>query len=80
MEFSSDVETRKIPALLEAFFENVLFDEEPIFVSGEATITILDVSTAAADELLKRCSEYYRRRVSLRDLKQPSWKLLRQLA
>ena len=71
MEFSSDVETRKIPALVEAFFEHVLFDEEPIFVSDEATIW--DVSMAAPEELLRRCSEYYKKPVSMEDLGQPLW-------
>ena len=77
MEFSSDVEMRKIPELAQEFFEQVLFDEESFFVSDEATIW--DVSMAAPEELLKRCSEYYRTPVSSEDLKQPLWKLIRQL-
>lgn len=78
MEFSSDVETRKISALVDAFFEHVLYDEEPLFVSDEATIW--DVSMAGPEELVKRCSEYYNKPVSIDDFKQPLWKLLKQLA
>ena len=44
MEYSSDSETRKLPAEAQEFFERILFDEEPIFVSDEATI--FDVSTS----------------------------------
>jgi hypothetical protein len=38
VEFSSDVEMRKIPELAQEFFDQVLFDEESFFVSDEATI------------------------------------------
>jgi hypothetical protein len=77
MEFSSDVEMQKVSREAQEFFEKVLFDEEPVFVSDDATIW--DVSTSTADELVKRCSEYYKKPVSVGDLKQPLWKLLRQL-
>lgn len=78
MEFGSDVEIRKIADLLEDLFQYVLYDEEPLFVGDEATIW--DVSTATPEELLRRCSEYYRASVALEDLKQPLWKLLPQLS
>jgi hypothetical protein len=77
MEFSSDNEIRNIPGLVGEFFQHVLFDEEPLFVGDEATIW--DVSMATPEELLNRLSEYYGQAVSLEDLKQPLWKLLRQL-
>ena len=77
MEFGSTEKVDKIPDLLQAFFEHVLYDEEPIFVSDEATIW--DVSMAAPEDLLRRCSEYYGTSVSLEDLRQPLWKLLQQL-
>jgi hypothetical protein len=77
MEFSSDVEMRKIQALAREFFEHVLFDEEPLFVSDEASIG--DVSMASREELMKRCSEYYGTSVYADDLKQPLWKLIREL-
>ena len=77
MEFSSDVEMGKIPEFARELFEHVLYDEEPLFVSDEATIW--DVSMAAPEEITKRCSEYYGIPVSIDDLKQPLWKLLPQL-
>jgi hypothetical protein len=77
MEYSSDVEMRKVSREAQEFFEKVLYDEEPVFVSDEATIW--DVSMSTADELLERCSKYYGKALSAGDLKQPLWKLLRQL-
>lgn len=77
MEFSSDTEIRKVPELLDELFVHVLYDEEPLFVSDEATIW--DVSMADPEELLKRISAYYGSPVSIEDLKLPLWKLLRQL-
>jgi hypothetical protein len=78
MEFGSDERVQRIPELAQEFFEHVLYDEEPLFVSDEATIW--DVSMAAPEELRRRCSEYYGTSVSLDDLKQPLWKLLPQLS
>lgn len=79
MEFSSDDKMQQIAALAHEFFEHVLSDEyEPVFVGDEATIW--DVSMAAPEELVRRCSEYYGTSVSLDDLKQPLWKLLPQLS
>jgi hypothetical protein len=77
MEFSSDLQLKRIPELVREFFDHVLFDEKPLFVGDEATM--LDVSLASPDELAKRCSEYYRTSVSADDLKQPLWKLIREL-
>jgi hypothetical protein len=37
------------------------------------------VSMSTADELLERCSKYYGKVLSVDDLKQPLWKLLRQV-
>ncbi len=65
---------RQYAELFEELFEHVLSDEEPLFVSDEATI--YDVSSAPPEELLKRLSEYYGAFVSLQDLKQPLWQLL----
>jgi hypothetical protein len=77
MDFSSNVEIQKIHELVREFFERVLFDEEPLFVGDEATIW--DVSMAAPDELMKRCSEYYETPVSQEELGQPLWTLIRHL-
>ena len=76
MEFSSDVEMKKIAGLAEEFSKNIL-DDEPFFVSDEANI--LDVSGAEPQELITRISNYYGKTISMADLRQPLWKLLRQL-
>jgi hypothetical protein len=76
-EFSSNEKMLKIPELSEELFEHVLYDEEPLFVSDEATIWA--VSTASPEEIIRWCSEYYGVPVSMEDLKQPLWKLLPQL-
>ena len=77
LPFSPDVEMQKIPQLTEEFFQQVLYDEEPLFISDEATIW--DVSMSTADELIHRIFRYYRKSVSPADLKQPLWKLICQL-
>ena len=77
MKLSSDVEMQNVSREAQEFFENVLCDYKPMFVSDEATIWDLSVSTA--DELLELCSKYYGKVLSVDDLKQPLWKLLLQL-
>jgi hypothetical protein len=76
MKFSADLETSKLGRLLEEFTKNIL-DDEPIFVSDEANI--LDVSGAEPQELTTRISNYYGKTVSMVELRQPLWKLIRQL-
>ena len=76
IDFVSNAEIKKAQRGLE-FFERVLHDEEPIFVSDEATI--LDVSMATPTDLLERCSKSYGKRLTVEDLKQPLWKLIRKL-
>jgi hypothetical protein len=75
--FSSDSEMQKMPELTQEFLEHVLYDEEPLFISDEATIW--DISMSMGEELTKRISDYYGKTVSESDLKQPLWKLNRQL-
>jgi hypothetical protein len=41
MELSSDVEMQKVTGLAQEFFEKDLYDEEPAFVSDEATVFLL---------------------------------------
>jgi hypothetical protein len=70
---------RRVPEKLTLeFFEHVLLDEQPLFVSDEATV--LDISCATPDELQERCSAYYRTPISADDLRQPLWKLIRHLS
>ena len=76
MEFSADVEMKKIAGLAEEFSKNIL-DDEPFFVSDEATVW--SVSGSEPEELIARISNYYGKTVSMADLQQPLWKLIRQL-
>jgi hypothetical protein len=73
-ELAPDHRTKEIVALLDALFRDVLHEEEPIFISDEATL--LDVSLATPDELIRRCSAYYRTTITLADLRTPLWKVL----
>lgn len=77
MKFSSDIEMQKIPELTQEFLEHVLYDEQPLFISDEATIW--DVSMTTAEELISRISYHYEKSVSVAELAQPLWKLIRQL-
>ena len=78
LEFSSDVEMKKIAKLAEEFYKNILDEgDEPFFVSDEATVW--GVWMYEAEELIRRVCQYYGKPVTMDDLKQPFWKLLRQL-
>src|ERR1700681_4675888 len=61
MEFSPSAEMDKIQDLTDDFFEHVLYDEKPLFVSDEATIW--DVSTSEAPDLIIRLSQHYQKPV-----------------
>jgi hypothetical protein len=76
-EFASDAEINKMPGLVKAFIENILYDEEPVFISDEATIW--DVSMSSTEVLIRRCSEHYGINLSVDDLSMPLWKLIRKL-
>jgi hypothetical protein len=77
MEFAADGRIRAIQSLIDAFLKNVLWDEEPLFISDEANI--FDVSMASPQELAKRCAEYYKTSVTVADLRKPLWQLLPEL-
>ena len=74
MEFAPDDRTRAIQPLLDALFREVLYDEEPLFISDEATL--LDLSMSHPDEIVRRCGAYYGADVSEGDLRVPLWRLL----
>ena len=61
-------------ALAREFFENVLYDEEPLFVSDEAKVW--DVSMSSPEELASRCARYYGVSVSMEHFNRPLWQLL----
>ncbi|MGA2904076.1 MAG: hypothetical protein ABSD98_09610 [Candidatus Korobacteraceae bacterium] len=77
MEFASDTETRRLSAEAREFFEKILWDEQPVFVSDEATV--FDISTTGPEVLSERCLRYYGTTLSAQDLAQPFWRVLRQL-
>ena len=77
MEFSSDNEIQKLRDSVQELFDHVLYDEESLFISDEATIW--DVSMSTSEELLCRISHYYGIKISSADLDQPLWKLLREI-
>ena len=75
--FSPNTEMQKVSQLAQELFENVLYDEEPLFVSDEATLW--GVSMSDVEEILQRLREYYQVSITLEDTKQPLWKFLRIL-
>lgn len=77
MEFTSNDKIGAIRDLTDALFENVLHDEDPIFLGDLATL--LDVSTAGPEELQRRILDYYKTTVTLEDLRRPLWQLLPEL-
>jgi hypothetical protein len=77
LPFAPDRQMRKVDKLAQEFYEKVLWDEEPLFISDEAKIW--DVSTSTADELIERCRLVYQKNVTAEDFTQPLWKLLKQL-
>jgi hypothetical protein len=75
MEFSPDRQIRKVNGLVTEMFQNVLSDEEPLFVSDEATLWGVSMSDPA--DVLERFRKYYGVSVSLEETQQqPLWKLL----
>jgi len=77
MKLSSDTEMQKLTFEANEFYQNVLYDDEPSFVSDEANVW--DISLSSENELLERIAKHYGMSVSRDDLKQPFWKLLRQI-
>ena len=74
-EFSSSANMSRVGSLTDELFEHVLYDEEPLFVSDEATLW--GVSMSDVDDVLERCRKYYGVPVSLEETQQlPLWKLL----
>jgi hypothetical protein len=72
--FSSSKETDGLGKVAEEFYTNILFDEEPLFVSDEATLWGLWMGDEK--EILERCSKYYAVPVSKEETQQPFWKFV----
>ena len=65
----------RVKVLADELCQHVLHDEEPIFVSDEATLW--GVSMSDVDEVLERVRQYYGVPLSLEETQQlPLWKLL----
>lgn len=78
LEFSPNTEMSRVSGLAAELFEHVLYDEEPLFISDEATLW--GVSMAGVDEVLERFRKYYGVPLTLEETQQfPLWKLLRLL-
>jgi len=74
LTFSSSKKTDVLGKVSEEFYSNILFDEEPLFVSDEATIW--DLWSGDEKEILERCSTYYGVAVSREETQQPFWKFV----
>lgn len=78
LEFAPNTEISRVSTLAHEFFEQILYDEEPLFVSDEATLW--SIATASVDEVLERCRNYYGVTLSFEETQElPLWKLLRVL-
>ena len=77
LEFSPDTEISRVSGHADELFEHVLYDEEPLYVSDEATLW--GVSMGDVDEVLERCRNYYGVPVTMEETQQPLWKFLRML-
>ncbi len=75
--FSFYLKMQEIAALAASFYKNVLFDEEPLFVSDEATL--FDVWSGDITEILDRCSQFYGVSVTMEDAQLPLWKFIPHL-
>ena len=73
-EFAQSHEMEKITSLTEEFFKNVLYDEESLFISDEANLW--DLSMSSVDDVLDRIHRYYGVSITREDSKQPFWKLI----
>jgi hypothetical protein len=77
LAFSSSKRTEALGEVVEEFYSKVLFDEEPLFVSDEATVW--DIWSGDEEEILARCSNYYGVPVSREETRQPFWKFVTSL-
>src|SRR4051794_23259519 len=78
VNLADDAHMRRLETVAEEFYENVLRpDEEPGFVSDEATL--LDISLAPEELLVERIKAHYGTRVTRSDLRRSFWLLLTDL-
>ena len=75
---ADDEHMRGLEPLAEEFYESILRpDEEPGFVSDEATL--LDISLAPEELLIEKIKSHYGKNVTRFDLRRSFWSLLTDL-
>jgi hypothetical protein len=75
IKLADDDHMRDLEPLAQEFYEHVLRpDEEPGFVSDEATL--LDISLAPAELLIDKIKSHYGKTVTKFDLRRSFWSLL----
>jgi hypothetical protein len=78
IQFADDSEVRRCSLLIEEFVANVLFDEEPLFISDEASVWDISLGPSG-NELIERCQRFYGVSVSSADLKMSVWRLVEKI-
>ncbi len=78
IQFAGDENMRRIAPLAEEFFANILYDEEPLFVSDEATIWDCSLGPDT-DKLRERCRNFYGVDLHPHDFKRSLWSLIEHL-
>jgi hypothetical protein len=78
LKFATDKDIQGLGPELAEFVQHVIPDEEPLFISDEATVWDISFS-ATEDELIDRCFIYYGVHLRAEELKQPLPRLLRDL-
>jgi len=73
-EFAATTEMQKLKQLADDFYRRILFDEEPLFVSDEATL--FGVWMGDIDEVLRRISECYGVELTSEEARLPLFKLI----
>jgi hypothetical protein len=76
-DFSTSEQIERIQPLVDEFFERVIHEYEPVFVSDEARIW--DVSTETPGQLVTLLRTYYDVSVTRQDLDLPLWELIAKL-
>jgi hypothetical protein len=74
LNVASDEDMQTLGPELAEFVQYVIPDEEPAFVSDEATVW--DISLSSEDELISRCFSHYGVQLRAEDLKLPLSRLL----
>ena len=74
LPFSASDKTDALGKIAEEFYTHVLFDEQPLFVSDEATVW--DIWSGDEQEILQRCSKFYGVSVSKEETRLPFWKFV----